>query len=136
MTEAQIEDVGEALNRRVPKKYHEGAPHPRPIGRPFFTGFKTNVPAQNLSEEENAKLVAAVEKPGDLGYVAQFVFYAKIAGGPFFYVNLPNMKGGRYEIGESFDIGEERVHCDISQRDLESMLEAGYKKICEISGVV
>jgi hypothetical protein len=104
--------MSDELWYRVPERYR--LPHEnRPIGEPFFTGFKGD---------------------DDVGYVAQFLL-TKAEGGPYYYVNIPGMQSGRFEKGDNFDIGTERIYPNIQQDELESILETGWQKILDISGL-
>ncbi len=49
--------------------------------------------------------------------------------GPFFYVNLPGFQSGRFQKGEEFYMGAERVYLDTPSEEIERLLKLGLKKL-------
>lgn len=134
---AEINALDNLINQRVPEKYwrkynEDGT---LVLGQPFFSGWKCDVWDYRISTEESDKRAEQIKAFDEVGFVGQFLVYVS-AMGPYYYVNLPSMNGAQYTRGGSFNIGKERVRYDIPQDEMEAMLDAGWKKIQEISGVI
>ena len=98
------------------------------FGTPHFTGWKSSIPRQGVTPEENERLAAGIRTPEEIDLVGQWL-YAVSKDGPFFYVNLPGMQAGRYQKGDEFYIGDERVYSNTPPEEIERLLKLGLKKL-------
>ena len=126
MTIDEIRDTTNLVNERTPLHYRKH--YPWELGVPHFTGWKSSVPKQGITGEENERLAATIKTRKELDFVGQWL-YAVSANGPFFYINLPGMQAGQYQKGECFDIGDERVYSNTPSEEIERLLKLGLEKL-------
>ena len=121
MTIDEIQAVVDKMNPPRPDDH-------RWFGTPHFTGWKSSIPRQGVTWQENERLATGIKTPEEIDLVGQWL-YAVSVDGPFFYVNLPGMQAGRYQKGDEFYIGDERVYSNTPPEEIERLLKLGLKKL-------